>query len=197
MAATTTFIGFQPPIPARRKFDLYRMFAQWNRDTDASLDLLRFSNILNEVAAWLLADIDSWVDIFDIDRASEDFIDAILADLGNPFAFDLTLIQKRKLAKVLVRIYKLKGTEPGVVTTLRFFLGVESDLIEFNDEDTWVLGDDELGVETFLGTDDQASIYSFDVEVDRVLTEEERRLLREIVDYMKPGHTHHIRTIEP
>ena len=197
MAAMTTFAGFQPPIPARRKFDLYRMFAQYNRDTDTSLDLLRFSNILNEVAAWLLADIDSWVDIFDIDRALEGFIDAILADLGNPFAFDLTLIQKRKLAKVLVRIYKLKGTEPGIVTTLRFFLGVESDLIEFNDEDTWVLGDDELGVETFLGTGDQASLYSFDVEVDRELADEERRLLREIVDYMKPGHTHHIRTIEP
>lgn len=197
MAATTTFTGFQPAIPARRKFDLYRMFAQWNRDTDASGDLLRFSNILNEVVAWLLADVDSWVDVFDIDRAPEEFIDAMLLDLGNPFAFDLTLNQKRKLAKVLVRIYKLKGTETGIVTVLRFFLGVESELIEFNDEDTWVLGDDELGLETFLGTDDQASLYSFDVEVDRVLTEEERRLLRQIVDYMKPGHTHHVRTVEP
>lgn len=197
MAATATFTGYQPAVPARRKFDIYRMFAQWNRDADASQDLLRFSNIVNEVVAWLLADIDRWVEIFDIDRAPESFVDAMLEDLGNPFAFDLTLNQKRKLVKVLVSIYKLKGTEPGIVSVLRFFLGVESNLIEFNDEDTWVLGDDELGIETFLGTSDQASIYSFDVEVDRELTEEERRLLREIVDYMKPGHTHHVRTIEP
>lgn len=197
MAATTTFIGYQPSIPARRQFDLYRMFAQWNRDTDASLDLLRFSNILNEIVAWLLASVDLWVDIFDIDRAPEEFVDVILADLGNPFAFDLTLNQKRKLAKVLAQIYKLKGTEPGIVAVLRFFLGVESELIEFNDEDTWILGDDELGIGTFLGPSDQRSLYSFDVEVDRALTDEERRILREIVDYMKPGHTHHIRTIEP
>lgn len=197
MAATTTFIGYQPAIPARRKFDLYRMFAQWNRDVDASQDLLRFSNIVNEVVAWLLADVDRWVEIFDIDRAPESFVDAMLEDLANPFAFDLTLNQKRKLAKVLVSIYKLKGTEPGIVSVLRFFLGLEAILIEFHDSDSWILGDDELGIGTYLGTDDEASLYSFDVEVDRALTVEERRLLREIVDYMKPGHTHHIRTIEP
>ena len=197
MSAQTIFPGFQPAVPARRSFDVYRMFPRINRDADASQDLLRFSNVMNEVIAWLLADIDRWTEIFDIDRALERFVDVILVDLGNPFAFDLTLNQKRKLAKVLVRIYKLKGTDVGIIAALRFFLGVEALIIEYNDEDAWVLGEDELGIGTFLGTSILRAIYSFDVEVDRVLTDAERDQLREIVDYMKPGHTHHINTIEP
>ncbi len=197
MSATAIFTGYQPPIPARRSFDIYRMFAQINRDEDTTLDLLKFSNILNEVVAWLLVEVDRWTDIFDIDRAPEDFLDAILADLGNPFAFDLTVNQKRKLAKVLIRIYRLKGTEVGVVTVLRFFIGIEATIIEYNDEDTWILGESELGWDTWLGTSIQAALYSFEVEVDRALTDEELDILEQIVDYMKPAHTHHVATVEP
>ena len=59
--------------------------------------------------------IDVFTQIADINRAPEPFIDLILADLGNPFRFDLDLNEKRRLAKTLVDIYKLKGTKIGII----------------------------------------------------------------------------------
>ena len=199
MSVTTTFTGFDPPKPARRSFDVYRMLAQINRDEDATRDLLRLANIINEVIELLLFDIDRWIDIFDINRADETFVDLLLDSLGNPFAFDLDLNKKRKLGLILVEIYKLKGTEPGICNTLRFFLGLECDLVEFNDssDDTWILGESELGVGSFLGLDTQRAKFAFNVIVDRALTAQERLIVNEIVDYMKPAHTHHILTVEP
>ena len=197
MAAVATFVGFTPPQPDGRDFEIFRLFPQINREEDETRDLLRFANVMQELFNLVLADIDRFVDIFDVDRAPEGFLDAMLADLGNPFSFDLDANGKRKLIRVLVGIYRLKGTTPGVVNTLRFFLGLESAVVDFNDEDQWVLGESELGTETFLGVDDLFAIYSFDVEVDRVLTPDERDLVRTIVDFIKPAHTHHINTLEP
>jgi len=196
--AQAVFDAFQPQAPDRRNFCIYKMFAELNRREDESLDLLRFSNVLQDVVDLILCKIDEWVDILDIDTADEQFLDVILESLGNPFAFDLSENDKRKLARILVDIYKLKGTAPGICAAVEFFLGIAQCLIvEFNDLDGWVLGEDELGEGTFLGLDDSASLYSFDVEVDRTLSDEERRQLREIVDFMKPPHTHHINTVEP
>lgn len=198
MSASATFTGFDPLTPASRDVNVYRMFPQINRDEDDTRDLERWSNVLQDVIELLLYDIDRWTEVFDIDRAPEDFVDAILADLGNPFRFDLTLTQKRKLGKVLVEIYKLKGTEPGVCNVLHFFLGVQCDVVEYHDQDgIWSLGESELGIDSYLGLDESRSRYSFDVEVDTTLTDDQRRIVREIVDYMKPAHTHHIRTVEP
>jgi len=199
MSVTTTFIGFDPPKPARRSFDVYRLFPKINREEDATKDLLRWANVLNEVIELLLYDVDTWVEIFDINRAEEQFVDALLEALGNPFSFDIDLNKKRKLGLLLVEIYKLKGTEPGICNTLRFFLGVECQIVEFNDspEDTWNLGDSELGVGTYLGLDSSRARYSFDVLLDRALTDQERRIVEEIVDYMKPAHTHLINIVEP
>lgn len=196
-AISSSFVGYAPPTPWNRVWDYYRMLPRLNRDEDTSQDLLRFVRCLQEVGDLLLYDIDRWVDIFDLDRCPEIFLDAILADLGNPFAFDLTIAEKRKLARILVPIYKLKGTNIGVESVLRFFLDVTATVQEHYDGFGWRLGDSELGIDTWLGLDDRRSIYSFDVVVDRVLTDSERDLLRDIVDYMKPPHTHHIRTVEP
>ncbi len=198
MSISTTFTGFDPPKPSRRSFDVYRMFPQINRDEDATRDLLRLANILNEVIELLLFDIDQFADIIDIDRAPEQFVEVILEHLGNPFAFDLDLNRQRKLALVLVPIYKLKGTEPGICNALRFFLALECEIDEYNDspDDTWVLGDSELGVGSILGLEDSRARYSFDVIVDRSLATAELSVLEQIVDYMKPPHTHHIKTVE-
>lgn len=192
------FNGFESSIPAERDFDLWRIgLAQINREEDGTHDLRRFIRCLQEPLNRLLVSIDKWVTNFDIDHSPEAFLDAILEDLGNPFAFDLTINQKRKLARILIEIYTLKGTEPGIVNVLRFFLGIESEILEYHDDEVWILGDDELGYSTYLGQDSRKSLYSFDVIVDRELTYDEKKQLRQIVDYMKPAHTHHINTVEP
>ena len=192
------FLGWQPPIPAGRDFDLYKKLPALNRQEDTSLDLYRFIACLREVAGLLLYDIDRFIEIIDPDTAPEAFVDAMLADLGNPFAFDLSLTNKRRLAQVLVDIYRLKGTSIGIISVIRFFLGLEVTIDAYNlSSGTWILGDSELGMGSVLGTSLSSLLYSFDVTVLIVLTAEQRDQLTSIVDYMKPAHTHFVRLIEP
>jgi phage tail-like protein len=197
---TAQFTGFIPNISENRNFNLYYMLSRKNRDEDNG-DLLKFISCLQEVTNLILVKIDEWTDIIDPDKASESFLDAMLQDLGNPFAFDLTLNEKRKLIRILVEIYKQKGTEPGIINVIRFFLGIEVEINSLNDEG-WDLGVDELGdavVEgtAILGSGTSYNIYSFEIVSPVALTEEQREQITDIANYMKPAHTHLINIIEP
>ena len=75
----------QPHHPAGRRFDLWSMLPKHNRRADATGDLQRFISCLQTVTDELLADVDSFTDIIDLERAPEEFVDSILMDLGNPF----------------------------------------------------------------------------------------------------------------
>lgn len=192
------FLGWRPPVPEGRQFDLYKKIPALNRREDDTQDLLRFILCLQEVTDLLLYDIDKWIEILDPDTAPEAFVDAMLGDLGNPFAFDLSLTDKRRLAQILVAIYRSKGTGVGIIAVIRFFMGFDVTIDAFNlSAGTWILGDSELGATSILATDDSFLLYAFTVTVMHVLTDVERKQLRSIVDYMKPAHTHFVRLIEP
>jgi hypothetical protein len=60
-----------------------------------------------------------------------------------------------------------------------------------------VLGESELDVDWELGPSDRFSRYAFDVEVARALTDHERQIVREIVEWSKPAHTHFVELVEP
>jgi hypothetical protein len=62
---------------------------------------------------------------------------------------------------------------------------------------TWVLGESELGFDTFLGPGTSFLRYSFEVETFVNVDETIRRRLIEIVQYMKPAHTHFVRLVSP
>lgn len=192
-----SFIGYRPRRPARRRFDPWRMLPKHNRRQDTTGDLRRFIACLQEVTDLLLADIDRFAKLYDIERAPESFVELILRDLGNPFAFELDVGAKRRLAASLVDMYRLKGTAPGIKNAVRFFLGVEVTAIVAFAAETLVLGESELGVDWVLGPSDRFARYAFEVHVDRVLTDVERRHLRAIVQYLKPAHTHFVELIEP
>jgi len=192
-----SFLGYRPRRPARRRFDLWGMLPKHNRRQDTTGDLRRFIACLQEVTDLLLSDIDRFAELYDIERAPESFVDRILRDLGNPFAFELDLGAKRRLAASLVDMYRLKGTAPGIVRAVRFFLGVEVTAITAFASETLVLGESELGVDWVLGPSDRFARYAFEVHVDRVLTDVEHRHLRRIVQYLKPAHTHFVALIEP
>lgn len=195
---TAMFLGWRPPVPEGRIFDLYRKLPLINRQEDESKDLYRFIACLQEVTDLLLYDIDKWIEILDPDLAPEQWVDAMLADLGNPFEFDLSLTDKRRLAQVLVDIYRLKGTKVGIESVIRFFLGLTVDVDTFNaSSDTWVMGESELGIDSILGTSDSSLLYSFIVTSGIALTDVQRSQVRSIVEYMKPAHTHFIRLDEP
>jgi hypothetical protein len=100
-------------------------------------------------------------------------------------------VAKRRLAASLVELYKSKGTAVGIKNVIRFFLGVEIEVVPFA-MDTLILGVSLLGVDWVLGSSDRFARYAFNLRVDQVLTEEQRRQIRVIVEYMKPAHTHFI-----
>jgi phage tail-like protein len=190
-------VGYRPPRPATRRFDLWSMLPKHNRRSDATGDLARFIACLQELTNFLLADIDRFPDIFDLERAPEPFLDLILRDLGNPFPFELDTLGKRRLAAVLVEMYRQKGTAVGVRNAIRFFLGVDIAAITGLAESALVLGDSELGVDWELGPSDRFARYAFSIVVARVLAARERKQLRAIVEYLKPAHTHFVDLIEP
>lgn len=188
--------GFVPPRPARRRFDLYQLLPALNRREDDTGDLRRFLACLQEVTDLLVHDVDRFTDILDPDLAPEPFLDVMLLDLGNPFPFDLVAADKRRLLNVLVAVYREKGTAVGIKNAIRFFLGLEVEIVAYSGE-ALVLGESLLGENWILGPAGSFAAYSFEVVVPRALALEERRRLRAIVDYMKPAHTHLARIVEP
>lgn len=191
-----TFAGFRPQRPRARRFDLWSMLPRHNRRADDTGDLWRFIACLQEITDLLLAEVDRFPDLFDLERAPAPFLDLILQDLGNPFSFSLDEISRRRLASVLVEMYRQKGTAPGIRNAVRFFLGLEITILAFT-ADTLVLGESELGIDWILGPSDRFARYAFNVLVTVSLTAPQRRHLRAIVEYMKPAHTHFVDLLEP
>ncbi|RKH04356.1 phage tail protein [Corallococcus carmarthensis] len=192
-----TFPGFRPARPPSRHFQLWDMLPRHNRRDDVTGDLRRFISCLQEVTDLLLADLDAFPDVFDLERAPEAFLDAILQDLGNPFAFDLDGLARRRLGAILVDMYKQKGTALGLRNAIRFFLGIEVRAISPFASDTLVLGESELGVDWVLGPSERFARYAFNVEVERLLSPAERQRLRTLIEYLKPAHTHFVDLVEP
>jgi hypothetical protein len=117
----------------------------------------------------------------------------MLLDLGNPFPLDLSLVDKRRLLYVLLGIYREKGTASGIRNAIRFFLGLEVELVTYTG-DALVLGESLLGEDWVLGPSGAFAAYAFESgpRPDR----RERRRVRAIVDYMKPPHAPR-RLVEP
>jgi phage tail-like protein len=191
-----SFIGFIPTRPADRVFELYRFLPELNRREDTTGDLKRFFVCLQEVTDLVLVDIDHFTDILDPDIAPEPFVDRMLGELGDPFAFDLSVIDKRRLLNVLVAMYREKGTGRGIVNAIRFFLELEIEITAYAGEALF-LGESLLGEDWVLGPSTLFAALAFEIVSPRVLTSEERRRLRQIVDYIKPAQTHFARLVEP
>ena len=194
-----TFSGYVCPAPAERDFLLWDMLPPLQKQMDADVGKYeQFIGCFQEVTDLLLCLIDRFAETFDPDYAPEVFVDAMLADLGNPFKFALSLADKRRLIRVLLDIYRSKGTAAGIVNAVRFFLGIEVEVEPLNDpEGQWQLGEDELGVDTYLAPSDLYLIYSFRIIAPFALTTEERTRIREIAVFMKPAHEHLVEIQEP
>lgn len=188
--------GFVLPEPAGRDFDLYRKLPLLNRQEDVTQDLLKFIRCMQEVADLLFYDVDTWCEIFDVDVATEPFLDAMLEDLGNPFPFVLSVNQKRKLIRLLVAIYQEKGTAIGIVNAVRFFLGLTITISTY-EANTMLLGVSELGVDWILGPGNSFALYAFNINSPIALTNDQIAQIRFIANYMKPAHTHLVNVTVP
>ncbi len=191
------FTGFRPSQPINRHFKLWEMLPKHNRRADLTGDLRRFIACLQEITDLLLAGIDRFPDIFDLERAPAPFLDLILQDLGDPFSFELNTLDKRRLASVLVEMYRQKGTAIGIINAVRFFLGVEVLTVMPYAGEAMILGESLLGEDWALGPSSRFARYAFDVEVGVHLGDVQREQLRVIVEYLKPAHTHFVTLVEP
>lgn len=173
------FSGYQYDVPASRFFDYWRMMPLKNRQEDHTGDLRRFANCIQETLGQMLWKVDHFTDQFDPDLCTDDQIDLMLYDLGNPFEWaelELTANQKRKLLRYLVEIYQSKGTDPGIENAIFFLLGIPCEVVAYR-ETGWVLGVDELG-ESTLATIRSTEVAPYDfsgvpldleIEVDGVV----------------------------
>ena len=145
------FTGYIPASPRGRRFSLWSMVPQKNRSEDVTGDLRKLIACWQDPVTLLLARVDRFSENVDFERCQPENLDAILYDLGNPFPFVLSDTDKRRLIGVLLSIYKEKGTDPGIIDTLRFFLGAEATIRCVARDETWELpicrigGDDATG----------------------------------------------------
>lgn len=199
------FLGYAPPAPPGRRADLVTLFQQMpaaiqGQDRRGTGDLERFLACLQEPTDQILADIDAWTDILDPDLAPEPFVDAMLADLGNPFeefSAAFSLAEKRRLVTLLVPLYKQKGTNVGIVNAIRILLGLVVTIEVPAIDGVWDLGVSELGVDTVLGTSDETLLFGFYVVSPIELTAEQRSRIRQIVAYMRRAETILLGIVEP
>lgn len=133
-ATSATFLSYSPNWPAARNFQLWDFVPTINKAEDQTQDLEKFFLVLQDQLDTQLASIDNWSDILDSDRADEAYLDAMLADLGNPFTFeDIYENDKRLLLRVLVQIYKKKGTDDAIRDAIRLFMGFDSQINLYRD----------------------------------------------------------------
>lgn len=195
IGSTFPFTSWQPASVPGREFDLWEMIPQMNRDEDASRDLERFIRCLNEVTQVMLADVDRFGSILDPVATPDAVVDVFLEHLGNQLKFvgGLTTQKKRDLIPLLVPMYKQRGTDIGIENAVAFFTGKTVDVVPWEiPSHIWKLGKSYLGRNTYLGPSFSFVRYSFWIEYSVALTNDEKGVITQIVDFMRPAHTHFI-----
>lgn len=188
-------LGFQPPVPPRRQFNLWdRYIPQMNKDEDeveGQGDLRKFIGCLQEVLDWWLVDIDGFYKLIDPLLAPEPFVDLMLVEVGNPFRFaGMTLTDKRKLLLALVPMFIAKGSDESIINAIDQFLSIEVTITAFNTDNVG-LSFGKLGSTFILGTNDIGTNLTFTVHVPRILTDEEEFRMRKLIEYAKRGEAHY------
>jgi phage tail-like protein len=192
------FTSYNSVQPAARSWDLYNMLPAINRRDDASGDLRKFMACLQDTTDVILASIDDFLDIQDPLRADEQYVDALLQHLGDPFTprINVSLEDKRRLIGLLTAIYKQKGTEAGILNAIRVLVGVDCTITPY-DGTTMFLGIDSLNNTFVLSASQRFIVRAFNVTSPVVLTGTQRKDIAYIVDLLRPANTHFVALIDP
>jgi len=167
------------------------------KDLQAGGELRKLVVVLQDMMNVLWYRSDAFERIWDIDQAPTHWLPYLLYHMGNPFELALTEKEKRKLATVLVDIYRRVGTEDVIEDVIAFFLGIQVTVQQFISSDWWVLGTDKLGTGTILGPGDTYSKNTYEILSSVTLTEEQRRRIRLLAEYLDPFNMHLLRIVEP
>lgn len=125
-----------------------------SNDPDLILEL--WKELVDVVAEEEKTKLLAFRDIVDPDLTPVQYVDLMLASLGNPFKnIFLTTLQKRKLIKLLIPIYRQKGLGRGIENVVRFMTGIELSVLDPHKDylSGWQVGISEVGESLFVGGD--------------------------------------------
>lgn len=195
------------------RLKLIDMMPYANLREDATGDYRTFlDEVLQPELDNLLADIDRFKFVNDAERVDVvAVLDAMLADLGNPFETDgLTPLLKRRLILMLLGLYRILGTEQAIFDAVALFTKYEVvRIISPSTIDAWDLGVDVLGDGVHpinpedptdfavLGPSARFMIFSFSIELDQILNPADEPVIRKIVRVVKPSYMHFMGIVQP
>lgn len=162
----------------------------------------------DKVLQRMIRDVQVFTDLADPDKIAAELLPIYLLVRGMWLPKDLpgielTEAQTRKLGRLLIPIYRQKGTEKGIENIARVLLGLEVRVYRLFNLTRWRLGKPgftELGVSTILGDGasyDGAPAFWFEVRTEDAITDTQRQNLLVLIEYMKPIYMQLIRIIEP
>jgi len=193
-ASAQLFVSVDTRLPERR-MELVDHVPRMNITEDETQDLRKTLWAWQEPLELELSLIDEWTDLLDPDTAPEPFLDVMLADLGNPFTFPLTVTQKRRLVGLLPIIFQEKGSAEGIINAIRLFTGIEV-TITYPNFLGLKLGYAKIGSTLVLGGSG-GSPYSYRVVSPVILTDDQRLQMRSIAEYMQATNETLIEIKEP
>ena len=126
---TSDFLSFDPACRNKPMPSVFDWFGSAVRKCDVSGDTERFAAVIQDMFEQMKFLSDCMVELFDPLVCPEDFLDARLEALGNPFDLftsEMNLDEKRLIALNLVSLYRLKGTEAGILAGLEQMLGLQN-----------------------------------------------------------------------
>lgn len=195
------------------RLKLIEMMPYANRREDATGDYSTFlEEVLQPELDNLLVDVDRFKFVNDAERVDvEAVLDAMLADLGNPFETDgLTTLLKRRLVRMLLGLYRILGTEQAIFDAVSIFTKYE--VVQIYSPATaraWVLDRDVIGDGVHpidpedpsgyivLGPSARFMIFSFSIELDLPLNPDDEPVIRKLVKVVKPAYMHFLGIVQP
>lgn len=184
--------------------------------------LLRFLRIFGDNLDTLWDSMQGLMTLQDADRCAYKYLELLANNLGMTLNWSYAEKFRRLFIKNIIWMYKHKGTNEGIIGAIKRITGYDAVIDEFNNHygywllgvselgiDTvlgiggiraWLLGESYLGIDTILGDglshylDDKeyAALFTFVVYVFAHCDANTTKLIKDIVAYMKPAHTHYI-----
>lgn len=137
--------------------------------------------------------VDDFTTIFDADRCNAQYLPYLAKEFGWDLDTNLTEYHQRKIVKLLMAIYREKGTKQGIISLIYLMLAVEATVTDINDYWVgWQIGIHQIGMTTHIGIGEQEPyMYHFYVNFPRALSTSERLAAHTLVKFMRPVHTHY------
>jgi len=140
--------------------------------------------------------VDDFTTIFDVDKCEAKYLPYLAHQFGWELDTNLTEYLQRKIVKLLMAIYREKGTKQGIISMIYLMLGITVKIRDINDyRKGWRIGVHRVGVNTYIWIGQKSILmYLFFVDSPCLLSDSQYRAMDILITWCRPIHTHHIIT---